>query len=550
MNHTKKRSSAFLLFAIIYLSGFDLPAQNITQSEADSYLKNLPFEMKPVILPVFPEKYFDITKYGAVPDGLTKNTEAIQNAIDDCAAGGGGYVIVPSGYWLTGPIRLRSNINLHLEKGAMIVFSADHKDFPLIQAPGSDEYELMTPIYGYKIENAAVTGDGLFDGNGDSWRPVKRSKMTVAQWKKLTGSGVVNKNGDMWWPSEQAMNAEEFLSKRKKNDLTKDDYENIRDYLRPYMLYIEKSKNILIDNISLQNSPKFAMNLRKCENVIVRQVKVMNDWWAQNGDGLDISSSKNVLMYRCTVNAGDDGICIKSSGKSKDGNPEMENIVIADCVVYQGHGGFVIGSNTDGGIRNVAVRNCNFAGTDTGLRFKSGIGRGGLVENIFIDNIMMKGIQNEAIIFDLYYEDKGAARTLDAAIDSKRPLFRKIYINRVICDGAAQALFVNDLPECSVMEIAITNSTIIALGGFKLSGGKNITLGNVIVKSKSSPLFDLTNSLGITLEKFVSEEPGGLFMKLSGDKTGGITLDNSNPAGYQKMFEFTEGASENSVQVR
>jgi hypothetical protein len=228
----------------------------------------------------------------------------------------------------------------------------------------------------------------------------------------------------------------------------------------------------------------------------------------------------------------------------------MENVVIADCVVYQGHGGFVIGSNTDGGIRNVAVRNCNFAGTDTGLRFKSGIGRGGLVENIFINNIMMKGIQNEAIIFDLYYEDKGAARTLDAETGSKTPLFQKIYINRIICDGAARALFINDLPESSVREIGIKNSTIIASEGFKLSGGKNITIESVTVKSKSSPLFDLTNSMEIKLEKFVSKEPGGVFMKLSGNKTGEITLDNSNPVGYQKMFEFTEGASENAVRVR
>ncbi len=527
-----------------------ISAQNISQEEVDSYFKNLPFEMKKIEIPVFPQKFFDITKYGAVPDGLTKNTAAIQNAIDECAKSGGGFVVIPSGLWLTGPIQLKSNINLHLEKGALVVFSPDRKDFPLIQIPGSKEYELMTPIYGYQIENVAITGEGLFDGNGDTWRPVKKSKMTSAQWKKLIEGGVVNKNGDMWWPSEQALNAEEFLSKRKKGDLTKDDYESIRDYLRPYMLYIEKSKNILLDNISLQNSPKFAMNLRKCENIIIRQVKVMNDWWAQNGDGLDISSSKNILMYKCTVNAGDDGICIKSSGKTKDGRPAMENVVIADCVVYQGHGGFVIGSNTDGGIRNVAVRNCNFIGTDTGLRFKSGIGRGGLVENIFIDNIMMKGIQNEAIIFDLVYEDKGAAKTLDPKVDNKLPVFQKIYINKLVCDGAEQAFLISDLSENSVKEIEINNSTIISSKGFNFSGGENITLNDVTVKSKTSPLFSLTNSVDINLKNFISLEATKTFLKLSGTKTKGITLTNSKPDKSEKIFEFGDGVSENAVLIK
>ncbi|HOY45094.1 MAG TPA: pectate lyase [bacterium] len=463
--------------------------------------------------PVIPERSLSIRDFGAISDGHTLCTEAIQRTITTCAGAGGGRVIIPSGIWLTGPIRLESRIELHLESGALLLFSSDHSLYPIIQAP-TKGWLVASPIYGYKLEDVAVTGRGIIDGAGESWRPVKKFKTTSRQWKELVDSGgIVSEKGDMWWPSREALEGEAWLEKlqksKPKKEHTAEDYLPARDYLRPYMLSFIDCKRVFFEGVTIRNSPKFALCPAWCDQLIIRDVKVNNEWWAQNGDGIDISACRNVLVENCTVTAGDDGICMKSSDRSGRTGPALENVLIRNCIVYHGHGGFVVGSNTDGGMRNICVENCTFIGTDAGLRFKSARGRGGVVENIRIRNIRMKDITGEAISFDAFYESS-QPDTLARAVTPETPVFRNITIDSLYCAGAARAIVMTGLPEMPVQNIRIRDAHISATAGVQLRDVRDLALEQVVVKPARGALYDFKRCSGISID-------GAGFMDKSAD---------------------------------
>ena len=415
--------------------------------------------MQPVAAPVIPDRAFSILDYGAVGDGQTLNTAAFEKAIGACAAAGGGRLTVPAGLWLTGPIALKSNIDLHLEREALVVFTRDHTQYPMIPPPGGGHNPIVaSPVYGFNLQNIAITGEGILDGGGDSWRPVKKNKTTAGQWKELvaTSGSVVSPDGEVWWPNKDGAEG---------------------DRLRPYMVYLVNCHNILIEGVTIRNSPKFVFYPNNCSELTMSRVNIFNEWWAQNGDGIDISACRNVILYRCTVSAGDDGICMKSSGKAG-----LENVIVAGCTVYRAHGGFVIGSNTDGGMRNIAVSDCSFIGTDVGLRFKSNMGRGGLVSGIFIRDITMRDIVNEAVLFDTYYENvpAGAVRDPSKALPKdKVPEFRDFHISHVWCSGAKTAISITGLPDMPVSEIHFDSVVISSIRGLVASQAKKIGLSHV-----------------------------------------------------------------------
>ena len=308
--------------------------------------------------------------------------------------------------------------------------------------------------------------------------------------------------------------------------MTYEDYQGAKPYLRPYMLNLEDSRNVLIEGVTLQNSPKFCMILRDIDGLIIKDVKALNDWWAQNGDGLDLSGCKNVLMYNCTVNTGDDGICMKSSGSGNSGF-HLENVVIKDCKVFHAHGGFVIGSNTDGRMRNIYVNNCSFSWTDTGLRFKSGAGRGGRVENIFVDGVYMKGIEHEAIIFDLTYEDSGAVKMKDSSVNNnKSPDFDGFFIKNIFVDGAETACRMDGFPQCHVKNVTFENMVIQSVQGFFVSCGENISLNGVLVKTKKKPSYELKDARNFIFRNMKAPEPGDPVI-IEGTGTGSIEFINS-----------------------
>jgi DNA sulfur modification protein DndE len=261
----------------------------------------------------------------------------------------------------------------------------------------------------------------------------------------------------------------------------------------------------LIEGVTIRNSPKFIFYPTKCKNITLRNANFFNEWWAQNGDAIDISASKNVVIYKCNVSAGDDGICMKSSG-GKGGNTEqanLENVLVAGCNVYHGHGGFVIGSNTDGGMKNIFVTDCNFIGTDIGIRVKSNAGRGGLVRDIYITNIFMTNIVEAAVLFDTYYEDVTAGQNKDSVrttLRDKTPVFRDFHISNVHCKGAKEAISITGLPELPVSKIYFENMTIEAESGFTSQDAQDIYLKKVKLVTTKMPAYNTGNAKNVVVE--------------------------------------------------
>lgn len=466
MPHAKKTIAGLLAFLAINLVHAQGPQAPAPPKPISWYIAHAPFPMAPVPLPQFPAREFRVTDYGATGDGHSLNTTAFQQAIKACAAAGGGHVVVPAGQWLTGPIELLSHVDLHLESGALIQFTRDHTQYPPTGLKGSS---LAAPIYSKGQENIAITGEGILDGAGDSWRPVKREKMTDTQWQALLASGgVLSADGKIWWPDQEEM----------KND-----------HLRPFMVSLADCRYILIQGVTLRNSPKFVFCPSHCSDLTLDHAHIFNEWWAQNGDGMDISACKRVIIYGCTVSAGDDGICMKSSGADPNG-PALQDVIVAGCTVYRAHGGFVIGSNTDGGIHDIFVCDCVFAGTDVGLRFKSNMGRGGLVDSIFIQDIAMQKIVREAVLFDTYYQDvpAGATRKTETPTD-KTPVFRGFHLSRIDCQGAATAISITGLPQMPITDISFDSVTIRATKGLVATQTRNISLHAVKLDTAEKPVY-------------------------------------------------------------
>jgi DNA sulfur modification protein DndE len=468
----------FSLAIILFLTSVSIAQKK----DLNYYYAQAPFKMPVVAVPNFPDKVFAITDFGAVSDGHTLNTLAFTKAIDACNKAGGGKVLVPSGSWLTGPIEMKSNVNLVVEAGALIQFTKDHTQYPIIKGSAA------SPIYGYDLSNIAITGNGVIDGAGDSWRPLKKEKATEKQWKEFNATGVLSRDAKIWWPSKEALEGEDYIKKLKESKPKPSDEELLpaRDFLRPYMVMFSKCDKVLIEGVTIRNSPKFIFYPTKCTNVTLKNANFFNEWWAQNGDAIDISACKNVLIYQCNVSAGDDGICMKSSG-GKGGETEesaLENVLIAGCNVYHAHGGFVIGSNTDGGMKNIFVTDCNFVGTDIGIRIKSNAGRGGYVRDIYVFNIFMKDIVNEAINFDTYYEDVPPGKSKEevkTVLRDKTPVFKGFYLKNITCTGASTAISITGLPELPVSNINLENVTISAKEGYVNKNATNINFKKVTI---------------------------------------------------------------------
>ncbi|MBS1655112.1 MAG: glycoside hydrolase family 28 protein, partial [Bacteroidetes bacterium] len=452
----------------------------------------------PVIkAPVFKSAIFNIKNFGAKDDGLTLNTKAINDAISACNKKGGGKVLIPAGFWLTGPIVLQSNVELHLEKGALLQFTKDFDQYRMVKAnwEGLPQMRNQSPISATNAVNIGITGSGVIDGNGDAWRMVKKDKLTESQWDKLVKSGgIVGEDKKTWYPSAKSKKGSELknpgvISPEKDEAF----YNSIKDFLRPNLLLLSNCKNILLEGVTFQNSPAWCLHPLMCENLTVRNVYAKNPWYAQNGDGIDIESCKNVLVESSTFDVGDDGICVKS-GRDAEGRKRgmpTENLVVRNCIVYHAHGGFVIGSEMSGGAKNIYVSNCTFIGTDVGLRFKTTRGRGGVVEKIYVNNINMKDIAGEAILFDMYYMAKdpvplaGEKRELPKVefktVDESTPQFRNFRISNIVCDGAAKAVFFRGLPEMHVKDVVLENMILQADKGIDIQESSDITLRNVKV---------------------------------------------------------------------
>ncbi|MDR0961011.1 MAG: glycoside hydrolase family 28 protein [Mediterranea sp.] len=496
-----------IAFALLLTACAGPGGQITTGSADDSIYANLPFDMPRVEQPVFPDYQVSISDFGAKGDGIALNTEAINNAIKAVNERGGGTVIIPEGLWLTGPIVLLSNVNLHARQNALVLFTGDFEAYPIIHTSfeGLETLRCQSPISAMNAENIAITGQGVFDGAGDSWRPVKRSKMTESQWRELLASGgVTDPSGQTWYPTVGALKGASATQQfNNPEGLTTDaEWNEIRPWLRPVLLNIVKSKRVLLEGVTFKNSPAWCLHPLMCEHITIRNVKVFNPWYSQNGDALDLESCRNALIINNVFDAGDDAICIKS-GKDEDGRRRgvpTENVVVRDNIVLHGHGGFVVGSEMSGGVKNIYVTNCTFLGTDVGLRFKSTRGRGGVVEGIYINNINMINIPHEALLFDLFYGGKAAGEESEEElagrmassippVTEKTPVFRNIHISNITCRGAGRAMFFNGLPEMPIENVTVKNVVITdARQGIVISEAANVTIDEAHISSESEPL--------------------------------------------------------------
>ena len=527
------------IFGLVVASVFT--TNNFAQVPDDIY-KNVEFNMPKVKETNFPNREVKITDFGAKSGGTVKNTEAINKAIAETSQKGGGTVTIPRGIWLSGPIQLKSNINLHLADGALLIFSKDYKDYPLEKTSfeGLNTIRTVSPISAKNVENIAITGNGTIDGNGDAWRFVKKGKMTETQWKNLVASGgVLSDDGKIWFPSEGSKLGYVMSSNFNVPDkISEAEYEKVHHFLRPVMVSIVSSDRVLLDGPTFQNSPAWNIHPLMSSNIIIRNLNVRNPWYSQNGDGLDIESCKNVLVYNNTFDVGDDAICIKS-GKDKDGRDRgipTENVIIKNNTVYHAHGGVVVGSEMSGGVRNVHVSDCTFIGTDIGLRFKTTRGRGGIVENIYFNNIDMINIPAQVIGFNMFYEGNSpiveddqnaeteARNEKVVPVTDETPQFRNIFFKNVNAVNSQEAIFILGLAEMNIENIVIEDSYFETKKALSIVDANGIKIKNVKIDYKEGTGAIIYDSKNVDLSTLQLNTKDGAKVKVIGKKSDKIQL--------------------------
>ncbi|PMD92527.1 glycoside hydrolase [Siphonobacter sp. BAB-5405] len=505
------------------------------------------WENLPVIdQPRFRADTFLVTSYGAKGDGLTLNTKAINRAITECSQKGGGVVVIPAGLWMSGPVVLKSNVNLHLKKAATLLFTPDKSQYALTEGfyEGKAAARNQSPISGTDLENVALTGQGIVDGNGDVWRAVHQRQLTDSQWKeKLASGGVLSDDQKTWYPSVAFKTAsQENKSMLLTSGKSLSDFADMKDFLRPNLVVLLRCKKVLLEGLTFQNSPAWCLHPLLCQHLTLRKLTVKNPEYAHNGDGMDIESCKNFLVEDCSLDVGDDAICIKS-GKDEEGRKRgvpTENGIIRNNIVYNGHGGFVVGSEMSGGARYLFVSNCTFMGTDKGLRFKSVRGRGGVVEHIYARNIFMKDIAQEAIFFDMYYFVKFATdspRDERPIVNEGTPVFRNMVFENIVCQGAKKGVFVRGLPEMPIQQVRMKNLILETERGVELIDARGISLDQVqLVTNTVEPLVFIENSQHLTFNSVEYAGKMPILFSVNGERSQDIHIQKTDVQTNQTVF--------------
>ena len=449
------------------------------QNPYDKYYTDLPCAVEHVQPVVIPDYTVNITEFGAKGDGETDCWEAFMKAIIHLKRNGGGHLVVPKGTWLlTGPIGLISDFDLHLDDEATMVFFPDKEKY--VQTSDSlrdGSKKCYALIGGSKLENVSITGHGTIDGQGIYWRPVKQKKVDQAVWAEVTAMGGTLKPDDkknfIWYP---------FNLKKEYNipNIASDPI--IQEKMRPHLINIVDSKNVLIENVHLLNSPKFHLVPTRVQNLIIDGVNIRCPHWAQNGDAMDPGNIQVGLIVNCNISCGDDGICMKGGvgQKGVEAGPQRD-ILICNDTVYRAHGGFVIGSEFSGGMQRLVVKDCRFEGT----------GRGGWCEDIYCYNIIMKDIRESAFLISSGYADKGAGVSATAG-DNKNAFFpdwSNITFRNITCVGSKQAVYIQGLKGHPIHNILFDQVTILGnKKGIKLEWAENINFTNCQINPKPMPI--------------------------------------------------------------
>ncbi len=475
---------------------------------------------------------YNIIEYGASNNGDKRVTKIINNTINKAFKAGGGTIYFPAGTYLTGPITLKSNITLYLEAGAILKFSDNFDDYlPMVESrwEGIDVVNFHPLIYAYEAENIAIKGRGTLDGQGRKW------------WDYHHTLYAKPKTFKSKWQKE--------FAKQNTNVLMPDEpYMIERGFCRPPFIQPMYCKNILVEGITITNSPFWTINPEFCENINIDNVTVHNPD-SPNTDGINPESCRNVHISNCYISVGDDCVTIKS-GKDTAGrkmNVPCENITITNCTMLDGHGAVVIGSEMSGGIKKITISNCVFEGTDRGIRIKSTRGRGGVVEDISINNVIMKDIKKEAIKLNMFY-----AKSDEEPVSERTPSFRNIHFSN-ISGNAYQAGFLLGLEELKIKDISFSNIRLDATKGFTIEDAEDIDFSNIVINTKEGSVISALDSKFIEINGLKTKTPvdqtpiieltdienafilncnqnrkADIFLKLDGVKTKDIHLGNNN----------------------
>jgi len=429
--------------------------------------------MKPAPVFLTQTEYFNPRQFGACGDGVGLDTPALQAAIEACAKSGGGTVFIPAGRYLTGSLSLRDNVTLHLDSGAVLLGSEDPAGYPVTpnRWEGKEQITYSPLIAGNELKNVAVTGRGTIDGQGA------------------------------------------FLWSAFKNKTLA--------YPRPRLIGFADCRNVLIEGVTLVNSPAWTVNPVRCENVKIQGLTVINPPDSPNTDGINPDSCRLVRISDCYVSVGDDCITIKAGTQHElpDRRASCRDIAITNCTLERGHGGVVIGSEMSGGVQNVVISNCVLIGTDRGIRLKSRRGRGGTVEHVRVSNLVMEGVLCP-FTMNLYYHcgARGDVTVSDKSarpVDEGTPTFRHIHFSHISATGVnTAAAFLYGLAEMPLDDISFIDVRVsfsaeadahhpemaddipsMSRAGFFIRNARNVLMDHVRITGQTGEAFDLDDSV-------------------------------------------------------
>ena len=478
-----------------------------------------PFPMPQLARPTFADRTVDIRDHGAVEGGELKNTVAFAAAIEACAKAGGGRVLVPAGRWLTGPIHLRSHINLYLAEGAEIIFSDRPEDYlpvVLVRGGGIELYNYSPFIYAKDCEDVAITGPGKLNGNAEAWRA----------WQKRETKGI-------------------FSLAPKGVPVEKRIFGTPEAAIRPNFVVFWNCRNVLMEGFTIGGGANWTIHPVYCENIIIRRVHVLTE--GPNNDGIDPDSCRNVLIEHCVFDTGDDCVVLKS-GYNEDGwrvAKPMENLVMRWCSSRRGHGGLVIGSEMSGDVRNVYVHDCEFTGTDRAVRIKSKRGRGGVVENVWAENLRVKDMQAEVVIMNMDY---GADR--NATATERAPLFRNMHFKNITGEGAPAAIRLTGLEDSLIQDITFEDITIASTSGVIATNVQGLKFDRVKITPAKGPAFSLTNAKDISIRGGKAAAGTQTYLQVEGAGSSGIRIEASDLTGAAQPFALGAGVSANAVSLQ
>ena len=475
----------------------------------------------------YAQQYFDVTKYGAKKDSSAKATMAIKKAIEAASKAGGGTVYFPPGKYLTGPIHLKSNITIFIDAGAELHFSDDFDDYlPMVESryEGVDVMSFSPLFYAYKAENIAIKGSGKINGHGKKW------------WDYALNFPKDQLPRNKWQHLFDSLN---------KNILLPDDPRQMKiGFLRPPFIQPLYCKNVLVEGISITNSPFWTVTPEFCENVTIKGLTINNPK-SPNTDGINPSSCKYVHISDCHISVGDDCITIKS-GKDIPGRTKAmpaENYTITNCTMLSGHGGVVIGSEMSGGVKKIVISNCVFDGTDRGIRIKTARGRGGVVEDIRVDNIVMKNIKEQAIVLDMEY-----SKVKPEPAGERTPQFRNIRFSNITA-YTKQAMYINGLDEMPVQEISLNDVVFEAETGIVIKNAKDIELHNVRVNTKTGSALQVDKVERLDIDGLLSAKPIADVPLIKLNNVQDVMLRNCWPFNGTKIFAAINGTETKNVKL-